>query len=102
MDDAPMIQVPANGKYPLSVAPVLVGVSSEGEMLGNISNLKFMDHDIIDAQKFPELAKEQYFRTRSIPSIGEILLEPHEWVLGLEKEGILNLLEIHILGGVQN
>jgi hypothetical protein len=30
MDDAPLIQVPSNGKSSLSIAPVPPGVSSEG------------------------------------------------------------------------
>jgi hypothetical protein len=48
MDDVPPIQVSANGKHPLSVAPISAVVRSEGEMLENISSIKFMDHDIID------------------------------------------------------
>jgi hypothetical protein len=63
-------------------------------MLGKIVGLKFIDHDIIDAQKFPELARENYLRTRIIPGTREILLETQEWVMGLEKAGIFNLLEI--------
>lgn len=90
MDNAPPANVPTNGKYPLSIAPVLTSVSSAEDMLGKIANLKFMDHDITDAKKFPELAREQYLRTRSVPGIGEIL----KWASGLEKEGIQNLLEI--------
>jgi hypothetical protein len=76
MENAPPVNVPANGKYPLPIAPVPDGVSSDEDMLGKISSLKFMDHDITDAQKFPELAREKYLHTRSIPGIGEILLEP--------------------------
>jgi hypothetical protein len=74
-----LIQVPTNGKYPLPIAPVPPGVRIEGEMLGNIAGLKFMDHDITDEQKFPELAREKYLCTRSIPGTGEILLETQEW-----------------------
>jgi hypothetical protein len=58
------------------IAPVLDGVSSDEDMLGEDFSLKFMDHDITDAHKFPELAREKYLHTRSIPGIGEILLEP--------------------------
>jgi hypothetical protein len=32
--------------------------------------------------------------TRSVPGTRAILLEPQEWVSGLERERILNLLEI--------
>jgi len=94
MDNAPPVNVPTNGKYPLPIAPVPPGVSSEGEMLGNIVGLKFMDHDNIDAQKFSELARENCLRTRSVPRTREILLETQEWASRLEKESILNLLEI--------
>jgi hypothetical protein len=47
-----------NAKYPLSIAPVQVGVSSDEYMLRKISNLKFMDHDIIGTQKFLDLARD--------------------------------------------
>jgi hypothetical protein len=68
-DDAPQINLPANAKYPVSVAPVPAGVSSDEDMLGKISNLKFMDHDIMDTQKFPELARDQYLCTRTFPGM---------------------------------
>jgi hypothetical protein len=97
-DDTPPINVPVNAKYPLSIAPVPVGVSSDEDMLGKISNLKFMDHDITDTQKFPELARDQYLCTKTIPGTGEILVEPQEWASGLEKAGILNLFEIPHFG----
>jgi len=48
-ENSPPIIVPGNGKYPLPIAPVLVGVRSEEDMLRNIVGLKFMDHDIADA-----------------------------------------------------
>jgi hypothetical protein len=58
MDNAPPVNVPSNGKYPLLIAPVMDGVNSDKDMLGNISNLKFMDHDIIDAKQFPDLDRD--------------------------------------------
>jgi hypothetical protein len=67
MDNVPHIHVPSNGKYPLLIAPIPPGVSMEGEMLENITNLKFSDHDITKQKKFPELARENYLGTRSIP-----------------------------------
>jgi hypothetical protein len=39
-NDAPPINVPTNGKYPLSIALVPAGVSSEEDMLGKIASLK--------------------------------------------------------------
>jgi hypothetical protein len=94
MDNAPPIHVQDNGKYSLPTTPVPPSVGSEAKMLKKIAGLKFMDHDITDEQKISKLVREKYLRTRSIPGRGEILLETQEWVKGLEKACILNLLEI--------
>jgi hypothetical protein len=67
-------------------------------MLRKIVGLKFMDHDITDEQKFSELDREKYLCMRSIRGMGEILLETKEWEMGLEKSGILNLLDIPNFG----
>jgi hypothetical protein len=74
MDNAPPIHVPTNGKYPLGTTLVPPRVSLEGEMLRKIAGLKFMDHDIIDEQKFQSWPGK-IFCTRSVPGTGEILLE---------------------------
>jgi hypothetical protein len=50
----------------VSVEPILASVRSDEDMLRNISNLKFVDHDITDEQLFPELAKEKYSSVESI------------------------------------
>jgi hypothetical protein len=48
------------GKDPLAVPLVPPRMSREGDMLGNNASLKFLDHDIIDEQPFPKLAREKY------------------------------------------
>jgi hypothetical protein len=55
-DVHPRLQYQVNAKYPLPIAPVPKGVSQDKDMLDKVANLKFMDHDITDMQKFPELA----------------------------------------------
>jgi hypothetical protein len=75
MDDAPLIIVPSNGKYPLPIAPVLKGVRKDEDMLDKVANLKFMDHDITNTQKFPELARDQYLCTKTDPSTGKTQVE---------------------------
>jgi hypothetical protein len=63
-DNAPSVKVPANGKYPLATTTIPPGVSVEGDMLGNITTLKFVDYDITDKKNFPELAyqaQEKYY-----------------------------------------
>lgn len=67
-------------------------------MLGKIAALKFVDHNITDEQKFPELAKEKYLCAKSVPGIGAILLEMQMSATRLEKSGILNLLEVPQFG----
>jgi hypothetical protein len=74
--DTPPIYVLVNSKYPLPIAPIPTDVSSDEDMLGKVANLKFMDHDINDSNKLPELAKDQYLCTETIPGTREILVEP--------------------------
>jgi hypothetical protein len=50
-------------------------------------------------KKFPELALDKYKSVRLTPDSQEIIVEPQEWATGLEKTGILNLFDIHILAG---
>jgi hypothetical protein len=52
-DTRPQVKVPKNGKYPLATPKIPPSVIVEGDMLGNIVALKFVDHDITDEQKFP-------------------------------------------------
>jgi hypothetical protein len=66
IDNATPANVPTNRKYPFLIALVLDGVSSDDDMLRNIFSLNFMEHDITNAQKFPELARKKYLHTRSV------------------------------------
>jgi hypothetical protein len=52
---APQVKVPADGKYPLATSKIPLGVIVEGDMLGKIVSLKFVDHDIMNEQKFPKM-----------------------------------------------
>jgi hypothetical protein len=74
-----------NAKYPLPITPVLKGVRKEEDMLGKVDNLKFMDNDITDTHKFPELARDQYVCTKTDPAAGKNLVEAQAWASGLEK-----------------
>jgi hypothetical protein len=63
-------------------------------MLGVVSNLKFADHDLSDEKKFPDLSLRKYLRTFIDPETSFIIVDPNTWEAGLEKLGILNLLQI--------
>jgi hypothetical protein len=94
MDDAPLITVSSNAKYPLPIAPVPKGVRKDEDMLGKVAKLNFMDHDITDMQKFPELARDQYLCTKTDPATRKTWVEAQAWASGLEKVGILKLFKI--------
>jgi hypothetical protein len=47
-DNVPQFKVPKDKKYPLATPTIPPSVSIEEDMIGNISTLKFVDHDIID------------------------------------------------------
>jgi hypothetical protein len=97
-DTAPQVRLPKDAKYPLVMPEIPPGVIIEGDLMGKVVALKFLDHDITDAQKFLELAWDKYLCTKSVPGIGAILVEPQSWASRLEKSGILNLLEIPHFG----
>jgi hypothetical protein len=40
-----------------------LGVIVEGDMLGEILSLKFVDHDLSDEKKFSDLALRKYVKT---------------------------------------
>jgi len=54
--------------------------------------LKFEDCDLMDHKKFPHLATTQLMKPKKITVVGVIELEPHKWLHGVEKAGLLNLL----------
>jgi hypothetical protein len=53
-ETAPQVRVPTNGKYPLVTPGIPPGVIVEGDMLGKVVALKFVDHDITNIHKFLE------------------------------------------------
>lgn len=46
-------------KYKVEVIEVLLGVEIEGDMLRNVNNLKYFNHDVRDLTKLPQFAKEK-------------------------------------------
>jgi hypothetical protein len=74
-DDVPPITVPSNSKYPLPIASVLKWVKKYEDMLGKVANLKFMDHDITNKQRFLELVRDQYLCTNTNPGTHKTWVE---------------------------
>jgi hypothetical protein len=69
-------------RYPL-IKPPIPGVIIEGGMLGMISTLKYVDHDIIDESKFSELIPSKFPMRFISFEIHMIVIEPDMWDRGL-------------------
>jgi hypothetical protein len=70
--------------------------------LGHIGKLKYSDHDVVDEEKFPELAKRVYMDTMGTNLFGEPIDKPLQWATRLEKTGILGLVDIPHFGRGQH
>jgi hypothetical protein len=68
------------------------------DLLGHIEKLKYLDHDVIDTDKFPEFMKRVYLQTMGVNAFGEPIDQPLQWAMGLEKIGILSLLDLPHFG----
>jgi hypothetical protein len=74
------------------------GVKTDDNMVGGVDSLKYSDHDVSDAIKFPDLAAQSYLESRGEGPSGAPLLEPAQWILGLYNTDIMNLLDIPHFG----
>jgi len=61
-----------------------------GHPLGYIEELKYVDHDLMDAMKFPWFRTKEYQRSELD---GEILL-PVEWAVPIQHSTIINALRM--------
>jgi hypothetical protein len=92
------VRLQKEAKYAMVTPVIPPGVTVEGDMLGEIESLRYSDHDLSDAKKFPELAPQNYLHTIMRPRSLVMTLEPKEWETRLQRVGILNLLEIPHFG----
>jgi len=73
----------------------------EGDMLGMIPALKYVDHDITKEKMFPELVPNKFLKKYISSETHMIATEPHVWTMGLQKEGIMNHFDIPHFGKSQ-
>lgn len=60
-----------------------------------VPKIRYLYHDVRDAKKLPNLAKEAYLEnTREIGPLGKPIMVPVQWIIGLYNSGIMNLLNI--------
>jgi hypothetical protein len=77
---------------------ILDGVQVKPDFLGHIENLKYLDHDVANTDKFPEFTKRVYLQTMGVNSVGELIKQPLQWETRLEKTRILGLLNLPHFG----
>jgi hypothetical protein len=74
------------------------GVQVMPNLLGCVERLRYSDHDVVDAGKFPEFVQQVYLDSIGTCPFGDPILQPKQWAAGLANTGILNLLEIPHFG----
>jgi hypothetical protein len=78
------------------------GLQVGPNLLGHVGKIKYLDHDVVDEDKFPELSKRVYMETVGMNSFGEPISHPLQWATMLEKIGILGLLDLPHFGRGQH
>lgn len=69
-------------------------VSFSREILGKISQLKFIDYDFNDHKKYPQFALDQYLQQIRYRESEVMILEPQRWANGLVQSRLLNMLNV--------
>ena len=91
---AKQVHLQKKARYPLVEPPIPEGVIVEGDMLGMIPALKYVDHEIKDEKKFPELVPNTFLRKFITPENYMIVIEPQVFSRGLKNAGLLKLFDI--------
>jgi hypothetical protein len=63
-------------------------------MLGRVSQIKYVDHDITDTIDFPKLALHHYLELKTDSTMNQSIPVPKVWARELERVDILNLFDI--------
>jgi hypothetical protein len=96
------VQIPSSPRKKPAAEIVLPcipdGVQVEPQLLGQVGKLKYSDHDVSDETKFPELAQRVFMQTITVNQLGEMISQPHQWAVGLDRTRILGLLKLPHFG----
>jgi hypothetical protein len=71
-------------------------------LLGYLERLCYLDHDVADVDKFPELSRHVYLDSVGTIPFGDPILQPKQWATRLANTRILNLLDIPHFGRGQD
>lgn len=67
-------------------------ITFEGPRLVRVPHLKLKDWDFGDIERFPHLATNTFIKRVFYKESDVTVLEPVEWIHGVNKVGLLNLL----------
>ena len=92
------IMIPSSPRKKPTVEIVLPripeGVQVELQLPCHVGKLKYSDHDVSDDTKYPELTPKVFMQNMVVNQLGETISQPHQWKVGLDRTGILGLLQI--------
>lgn len=91
------IELPPASNYQLYVFEAPQEVKKVENLLGKIEDLKYVDHDLTDTNKFPKLQPYQYLQVVHETHEGESLI-PLDWEENLHRATELNLAHIPHFG----
>src|SRR5713226_1225746 len=67
-------------------------------MTGKVDRLKYVDHDTNAQGKFPQFAPGTYLHSVRYQETSATLLEVKQWAAGLDKAGLLKMLDVPHFG----
>lgn len=79
-------------KFMVSMPLLLQKVVFDGALLVHIPSLKLADWDLVEHEKFPQLAPNKNLVNIYYEETEVTWLEPMKWVMGVEKVGLLKML----------
>ena len=53
-EDAPEVTIPKGAKFPILLPPIDPSVKEDGELLGYVPTLKFIDYNLGDSKTYPQ------------------------------------------------
>ena len=98
VEDPPEVTIPKGAKFPISLPPIDPRVKEDGELLGYVPILKFIDYNLGDSKTYPQFWPDQYLMVQRNPRTDADEFVPMEHVQILEQSGLLNLLKIPNFG----
>ena len=98
VEDAPEVTIPKGAKYPIPLPPIDPRIKEDGELLGYVPVLKFIDYKLGYNKTYPQFWLDQYLMVQRNPRTDADEFVPMEHVQILEQSGLLNLLRIPHFG----